>query len=78
MRTMLAAVAIAGGVALICCDSAKATSAGATDVKKAATAASMVQLAGRGSDRIQPAKSDAETARQMGQQHRRDGSLGQH
>jgi len=78
MRTTLAALAIAGGVALICCDRAQAMSAGGTVMKEAATAASMVQLAGRGSDRIQPAKSDAETARQMGQQHRRDGSTWQH
>jgi hypothetical protein len=78
MRTMLAALAVAGGVALICCEGAEAMSASGTVMNEAATAASMLRLAGRGSDRIQPAKSDAETARQTGQQHRRDGSTWQH
>lgn len=77
MWTMLV-VALAGGVALICCEGAQAISAGATAVKEAATAASMVQLAGRGSARIQHARSDAETARQVGQQSRRKGGTGQY
>lgn len=76
MRTIFGALAIAGGAALICCEGAQAMSGGGTGLRDAVTAASMVQLAGRGSARIHHARSDAETARQVGQRSQR-GSTGQ-
>jgi len=69
MRTMLAVLAIACGVALISCEAAQAVSAAGTAMKDAAPAPSMVQLARLMSDRIHHARSDAETARQMARQH---------
>lgn len=69
MRMMLSALAIAGGVALISCEAAPAVSAAGTAMKDAGPAPSMVQLARLMTDRINHARSDAETARQMARQH---------
>jgi len=68
MRMMFAALAIAGGVAVISCEAAQAMSAGGTATRDAAPTASMLQLARLMSDRIHHARSDAETARQMSRQ----------
>lgn len=69
MRTMLGALAIAGGVALISCEAAQAMSAAGPATRDAGPAPSMAQLARLMSDRIHHARSDAETARQMARQH---------
>jgi hypothetical protein len=69
MRTMLGALAIAGGVALICCEGVQAMPAEGMAMKDAVPTASMLQLARLMSDRIHHARSDAETARQTARQH---------
>ena len=76
---MLSTPAIVFGVALICCGGAAAMPAG-TAMKQAAAAASMVQMVQRGriwTDRIDRARSDADTSRQTGH-HRRKHSKGKH
>jgi hypothetical protein len=73
MQTMLVIFAIAVGVALISCEGAQAMP-GATALREAAKAASAEQIPQRArllSDRINRAKSDAETARQMGHHARK-------
>jgi len=66
MRT-LTTLAIAAGIALICHDGAAAMPTG-TAVARAAAIASLVQREQFLPDRIDRARSDADTARQMGQQ----------
>lgn len=73
MQTMLVTLAIAVGVALISCEGAQAMPGG-TALKEAAKAAAAEQIPQRArllSDHINRAKSDAETARQMGHHHAR-------
>ena len=75
MRT-LATLAIAAGIILTCHEGAAAMPAG-TAMKEAATAASMKQTVQRGhfwADRIDRARSDADTARQTGQQSHKRGT----
>jgi len=67
---MIGTLGIAASVILTCHEGAAASPAGAA-MKEAATAASMVQMVQRGhfwADRIDQARSDADTARQTGQQ----------
>jgi len=66
MRT-LATLAVTAGIALFCHEGAAAMPAG-TAMRQAATAASLVQREQFLPDRIDRARSDADTARQMGQQ----------
>jgi hypothetical protein len=76
---MLGTLAIAASIALICHEGAAAMPAG-TAMKEAATAASMLQMVQRGhfwADRIDRARSDADTARQM-EQHRQKRGKGKH
>ena len=63
----LTTLVIAAGIALICHEGAAATPAG-TAIKQAAAAAALVQREQFLPDRIDRARSDADTARQMGQQ----------
>jgi uncharacterized protein HemX len=73
MQTVLITLAIAVGVALISCEGAQAMPGG-TALKAAAKATSAEQIPQQTrllSDRINRAKSDAETARQMGHHARK-------
>ena len=64
---MIGTLGIAASVILTCHEGAAATPAG-TAIKQAAAAAALVQREQFLPDRIDRARSDADTARQMGQQ----------